>query len=419
MKFVHSADVHLDSPLRGLDEYPGAPTRELRGATRQACENLIDLCLEEEARLLIVAGDLYDGDWPDFNTGLYFAQQMARLDAAGIRVVLVRGNHDAASRITKRLVYPKNVHSFSERKPETLLLDELQMAIHGQSFARHDITANLAVGYPEPIAGRFNIGVLHTALEGREGHNPYAPCRVDELRARGYDYWALGHVHQREIVAEEPWIVFPGCLQGRNVRETGAKGCSVVSVQDGRVEAVEFRAMDVLRWVSLNVDAEGMDREDALLSRIADELQSAKRGAEGRFVAVRLQVVGTTALHEKLASEPEHYRQQIRAIGIEAGAGELWVEKVRFLTHPLLSAASQRKREDGIGELLRTVDEVLDDDAVLAELSAVLAPVMDKLPPEFRAGGELTNLRDRETMKELVARAQSLLLARLTTEESR
>jgi len=419
MKFVHCADVHLDSPLRGLDSYDGAPVEQLRGATRRAFENLIDLCIEEKVSFLLLAGDLYDGDWPDFNTGLYFAKQMARLDAAAIRVALIRGNHDATSRITKRLQHPGNVHCFGDRKPETHLWEDLQVAVHGQSFGSSDMTDNLAVNFPNPVKGWLNLGLLHTALDGREGHDPYAPCSIAQLMARGYDYWALGHVHKCEILAEDPWIVFSGCLQGRHIRELGPKGCYLVSVEDHKVQTVEFRELDVLRWARVNVDVSGVERPEQILAIVSAEFERAKRVATGRLLAIRVGISGQTSLHEALTREPEAYTQQIRAVGIEAGRGDIWIERVVLGTSPQVSEENQRARDDGIGELLRAIEDVLGDELVLADIQSHMAHLIDKLPAEVRSAGELADSGDNHHVRALVARAQSLLLARLANEEER
>lgn len=213
-KFIHSADIHLDSPLRGLERYEGAPIEYARKASRAAFVNLVNLCLQEEVDFVLIVGDLYDGDWRDYNTGLFFTWQVSRLNDAGIKVVFVRGNHDAASQITKSLRMPENVIELSTERPETIIFDELGVAIHGQGFATRNVTEDLTLKYPQPIREFFNIGLLHTSVDGRQGHDPYAPCNLKDLIAKGYDYWALGHVHTREILHDKgPWVVFPGNVQ--------------------------------------------------------------------------------------------------------------------------------------------------------------------------------------------------------------
>jgi len=209
MLFLHAADIHLDSPLRGLPDYDGAPIERVRNATRDAFTNMVDLAIDRAVDFVVIAGDLYDGDWRDYSMGLYFVREMARLGKAEIPVFVLHGNHDAESRITKQLTLPETVKVFSAKKPETFKLENLGAALHGRSFQTQHVHDNLAAEYPEPIAGLFNIGVLHTALTGRVGHEPYAPCSLDDLTSRGYDYWALGHVQNRELLCEIRRSCFP------------------------------------------------------------------------------------------------------------------------------------------------------------------------------------------------------------------
>lgn len=267
-KFIHAADIHLDSSPRGLARYEGAPVEQLRGATRRALENLIELAIAEKAAFVLLVGDLYDGDWKDYNTGLFFAAQMAKLREANIHVFLVAGNHDADSQITRHLRLPDNVTMFPTQAPERKVLADFDVALYGQGFHTRAVTKDLSVAYPEPDPTLFNIGLLHTSVDGREGHEPYAPCTVEGLRSKGYDYWALGHVHKREILHEDPWIVFPGNTQGRHVRETGPKGCLLVTVQDGRV-LPEFRGLDMLRWSVCEVDVSGTATAEEALDRVS------------------------------------------------------------------------------------------------------------------------------------------------------
>ena len=246
MRFLHASDLHIDSPLRGLDRYEGAPVERLRTATRGALERLVDTALNERVDFVLLAGDIYDSDWQDFHTGLFFREQMVRLDRAGIRVFIVQGNHDAQGVITRQLTLPQNVTTFSSRTAETHRIEEIAVAVHGRSFPNRAVDEDLVPSYPAPVPGLLNIGMLHTSLTGRVGHDTYAPTDVATLSSKGYDYWALGHVHAREVVSEQPRIVFPGNLQGRKASETGPKGCELVTVEAGQVGS-EFVPLDVVR----------------------------------------------------------------------------------------------------------------------------------------------------------------------------
>ena len=230
MRFIHAADIHLDSPLSGLAAYPDAPAAQLRNATRDAFCELINRAIEEQVDFMVIAGDLYDGSWRDHNTGIFFCREMGRLRRAGIAVFVLFGNHDAESEMTRKLELPDNVRCFATQKPQTFTLDTLGVVLHGQSFRHKETTDNLAAAYPPPVAGYYNIGVLHTALEGHTAHANYAPCSRAELHARGYQYWALGHVHEFAQWDGPSIIVFPGNLQGRHIRETGRRGAVLVEV---------------------------------------------------------------------------------------------------------------------------------------------------------------------------------------------
>ncbi|MBK8907663.1 MAG: DNA repair exonuclease [Rhodospirillales bacterium] len=414
MRFVHCADVHLDSPMRGLEAYEAAPVGELKGATRRAFENTVNLCCSEGAAFLVIAGDLFDGNWRDFNTGLFFVKQMARLRDAGVKVFLVRGNHDAQSRITKRLPLPDNVVEFPAAAPATKRLDDLGVAVHGCSFARPDTSDNLAARYPPPVPGYLNIGVLHTALNGREGHEPYAPCTRDELIARGYDYWALGHVHQREVVCEQPPIVFPGNLQARHIREAGAKGCTLVTVEDGRVTALEHRVVDVARWVLISVDAGTADTPDEVLTLVRDALRAEAVAAEGRLVAVRVRVQGRSPAHDALMRQEGQWVQDVRATAADVGFETIWVEKVELATRSPRLDDARRRPDDALAQLLQVADALrADPEAAAALLQPQWKDLVSRLPPEAQHGDAAIKPEEPQHLDRLIERAVDVIAGRL------
>jgi exonuclease SbcD len=411
-KFLHAADIHLDSPLRGLERYEGAPAAEIRGATRRAFERLVELAIEEEVAFVLLAGDLYDGDWKDYNTGLFFTTQMNRLRDAGIRAFVIAGNHDAASQITKVLRPPENVKVFSTKRPETVVLEEAGVALHGQGFASAAVTEDLSAGYPAPVPHLFNIGLLHTSLDGREGHASYAPCTVDGLRARGYQYWALGHVHVREEVSRDPWIVFPGNLQGRHARETGAKGATLVTIEGRDVVRAEHRDLDVFRWTVCAVSLAGVSGSGEALDRIQQSLEAELDVAAGRPVAARIRLEGACPLHDDLAADPERWIAEIRALASGFGDGALWIEKIQVRTRRAGDFGAL-ERDDALSGLLRTVREMETDEAELAGLAESFADLERKLPAELFEETETARPTDPERLRVLLDEARDLLLARL------
>ena len=413
MRFIHASDLHIDSPLRGLDRYDGAPVERLRSATRSALERLVDKALSERVDFLLLAGDIYDRDWQDFHTGLFFRGQMVRLERAGIRCFIVQGNHDAQGVISRQLTLPSNVTVFSSRAAQTVKLDELSVAIHGRSFPEREVNEDLVPSYPPPVSGYFNIGLLHTSLTGRAGHDTYAPTDLPTLVAKGYDYWALGHVHAREVLNERPRIVFCGNLQGRHAKETGAKGCELVTVEAGRVEA-EFIALDVVRWSQLSVPLDGVDRLESLNEAFARALEPVLDGTTDRLHAVRVTLTGSTELHRLEAAQPGTLAAAMHAAAQDIGTAEIWIEQVRLDLSTPLDRARAAQRQDAVGELVRLVDTIAGDDQELMRRAQVeLGDLIGAMPAEVTAG-DVPRLDDPAELRSLLMDAEATVLARLS-----
>lgn len=419
-RFVHAADIHLDSPLRGLSAQEDAGIERIRKAPREAFDNLIGQVIDEEADFLVIAGDLYDGDWRDYQTGLFFVSQMGRLAQAGIPVFLLYGNHDAESTITRRLTLPDNVTVFPSRKAQSYQLNELGVVLHGHSYHQRDITENLVPAYPEPVPGMFNIGVLHTGLGGLGGHQDYAPCALSDLVNKGYDYWALGHVHQHQIMSTRPHVVFPGNLQGRHIRETGPKGACLVTVEDGTVSDVATLAADVVRWAQVQVEVEGCDRQLDVVDRMRQAIEcSVSEEAQGRLLVCRLILTGRTPLHGQILGSAESLLAEARATALGMGHEVAWIERVVVSTEPVLDAATLRQREDALGEIRRQLDQAAEDPALVEQLKADIGDFLNKLPHEIRTelDSPLAQAVLDEDYPRMVQDASDYLLARLIEEE--
>jgi exonuclease SbcD len=327
-KFLHAADIHLDSPLKGLTNYEGLPAEEIRLATRHALDRLVALAIEQKVQFVLIAGDIYDGDWKDNRTGLFFHSRLSRLRERGIHVYLIKGNHDAASVMTKSLPVPENTHIFDIRKASSMKVPDVSAVIHGQSFPNRKVDENLAVDYPARDPHHFNIGMLHTSLEGNPEHTTYAPCSANDLRLKGYEYWALGHIHNASVVlGGDPWIVYPGNIQGRSIRETGAKGCRIVTVDDmHRVTSCEFFPLDLFRWMELQVDISGLHEMNELEPAVDKALRTIQL-PDGVQLIVRLTLNGTTALTGQLIAKAD-WKDGLRALATDIGAERIWLEKI-------------------------------------------------------------------------------------------
>jgi len=412
--FLHAADIHLDSPLRGLEGYADAPVEQIRQATRRAFDNLIELAIEEQVAFVLLAGDLYDGEWKDYHTGLFFIDRLSRLRKEKIRVFLISGNHDAASQITKALRLPDNVHLFSTRHPETIVLEELGVAVHGQGYHTRALAENIARNYPQALPHYLNIGLLHTSLTGRQGHEPYAPCALDDLKARGYDYWALGHIHQREEVSRDPWIVFSGNLQGRHIQESGGKGATLVRVEEGRISEVEHRDLDVLRWSLCRVDLTGCATVDLAIDAVRQAMEGEQAGNGGRPLALRLQLVGKCPVHAMLHREAAALTEEFRALAV--GLGEMWLEKVIFATQRPVELSETLGAETPMADLLQAIERLDFHPATLLEMVPEIGVLQSKLPPELLQQGELVTASP-EWADLLAEEVKEMLIARLLGQE--
>lgn len=413
MKFIHAADIHLDSPLRGLAKYDGAPVDEIRRATRDALENLVSLATEEGVDFVIIAGDVYDGDWKDHNTGLFFSEKMSELRRANIRVFLIAGNHDAQNVMTKRLRLPKNVTRFPTKKPETQVLEDIRVAIHGQGFYTRSVTENLVAEYPAAVPNYFNIGILHTSLTGREGHDDYAPCTVEDLERLGYDFWALGHVHKREKVNEDPPIWFPGNIQGRHIKETGAKGCSLVTVTESGDVAIEFAPLDVLRWELFTVDCTEFEGLNDCLDAFRVDLNELIDASDDRLLAIRVILTGESHAHQEISSRSLGFMNELRAIATDHGGGNVWIEEVKIQTSPPKASEGNYDPDGPVAELLKVVESVSSDDEAQLALIQALEPIIKKLPPELIEGDDTVGLSSPEGLSSILSQVSPLLLSRI------
>jgi DNA repair protein SbcD/Mre11 len=412
-RFIHTADIHLDSPLRGLSSYEGAPVELLREAPRTAFRNLVDTAIEEKVDFMVIAGDLYDGNWRDYNTGLFFVSEMGRLNRASIPVYLLYGNHDAESEITRSLTLPANVHRFSAKAPQTFKLESLQVALHGQSFLHSATVENLAKDYPQAESGYFNIGVLHTALQGHEPHANYAPCSIAELKAKQYDYWALGHVHEAAVLSEKPHIVFPGNLQGRHIRELGPRGALLVTENAG-VIGLNRLDVDVVRWHHLQIDAAEIgSMQDAIRQTGIAMTEAYERHAEGRPMAIRVSFVGRSKVHGQLFGMEPQLRAEILGLAASLVADRIWIEKVMVGTQPELDPKVLAARSDALAELQQILAQAGEDAEFLDSLATELQDLSAKLPRDVQDQLSQLDAIRKDGVAPLVSELAPTLLARL------
>ncbi|NEH97004.1 metallophosphoesterase family protein [Rhizobium leguminosarum] len=383
-RFLHTADIHLDSPLRTL-ALRNLELSELIGlATRRLFVRIIDLCLEEQVNALVVAGDLYDGEQTSMKTARFLAEQLGRLHQAGIRTFIIRGNHDALSKITAELVMPETVKVFGA-VAEAVAVDRdpghFPVAIHGMSFAKPHAPESLLRHYALPVPDAVNIGIMHTSLGGSTGHDLYAPCSVPDLRQTGFRYWALGHIHKRSAIEDtSSAIVMPGIPQGRDINEDGSKSVSLVTIRDDRSIVIEERHTAIAQFERLVVDvSEAVDWRDLVLkaNRKLKDLSSTK---SAEHVVARVELKGSSEFAWLIRRDADLLRTELETHASDIG--NVWIEKL--VTSPV-APRREEARSGALEELQSIVDtEIRGSISYLEEVRSIADEMRSQLPPELR-----------------------------------
>ena len=421
-RVLHAADVHLDSPLRKLTHYEHAPVQRIRGASRRAFAEMVTLAIREEVDLVVIAGDLYDGDWDDHNTGLYFVGEAAKLTTAGIPLVVIRGNHDAANVMTSSLPLPQNPDGtdilLDAHRVETRTFEKIGISVHGQSFATEAVTDNLSLAYPPPRSGTANLGLLHTSLTGAENHDRYCPTTPNILTDKGYDYWALGHIHTRADHGLDggPPLVFPGNLQGRSVRECGPRGCVIVHIDDANRCRHRFEPLGDIEWHRLELDASDWSHPEDLFDAYRAEIRGRESELRGKLWITRVEVTGQTELHSTLHRRFRELEAGLQAIAVTSGGGDVWMEDLRLKTSLPRSSARDAAidvAEGPLAVLHEVVQQVRADEHLDPRLKEEMKPLQKKLPPELIAQDGPLPSDDDPQWREVIEAASASLLHRI------
>lgn len=395
-RFLHTGDLHLDSPVTGLR---GEATPQvlglLRDATTSAWRNVVRLAIAERVDFVVVAGDVFERSSPTLLGQTRFRDGLAELAAAGIGSYVVHGNHDPLDGASwaPSLRFPETTHRFGTAPGETAIVarNGVEIArIHGRSYAAPAVSENLAIGMrrgDEPFA----IGLLHANVGDRPGHGNYAPCSLDDLRASGIDYWALGHIHQPGVLTTHgTTAVYCGNPQGRDAGEIGPRGAWLVSVDAAGRATPEFRACDVVRWSSAELGIEALEDDESLVAAVRAALADAADAAAGRSLLLRLRLTGRGPLHAVLRRPG--YLDDLRRLANEELSGAppfTWLESLTDATRPAIDLVARRAVPDFAGDFLRTVESARRaergtdpeaHDAWRERLAAAIRPLYDEWP---------------------------------------
>ncbi len=383
-RFLHTADLHLDSPLRSLALKDSELAGLIGNASRSVFESIVGICLEERLDALLIAGDLFDGTLRSVKTAAYLSRQFRRLDEAGISVYMIRGNHDAeASAVTKQLDLPPSVHVFSG-KGGMVRLDDKGVAIHGISFAKKTMPETSLPKFKSPADGLINIGLMHTSIGGSEGHDVYAPVSLAALAAHGFDYWALGHIHKRKVHHENPFIVMPGIPQGRDTGEAGPKSVTLVTADENGIR-IEERLTALAEFSAVTIDVRGLKDIEAVRTAIRDAIRTQSEATQSEHAVLRMTLTGQTPLAWRIRRDAELLAEEARQDARETG--NVWIEKLYAAPSvpAHLSAKSDTAGPSPVAELEALMrDSIITDEGFCAEADKILSARLGKLPPSLR-----------------------------------
>jgi DNA repair exonuclease SbcCD nuclease subunit len=411
--FIHTADLHLDSPFTGLRQVDGTVASLIKDATFRAFDKVVDLALRHKVDFLLVAGDVYDGSDRSLRAQLKFADGLKRLAQAGIRSFVCHGNHDPLDGWSATLRWPEGVHIFGpELESIPLSLGgEDTVVVHGISYPTLKIEENFGKGFQRQGPHPFQIGLFHCSLGSDPAHETYAPRTIDELVSAGFDYWALGHVHTYRVLKDgHPFIAYPGNTQGLHIREVGPRGCLLVQVDGQGTVNARFEPTDAVRWFAKNIQINDLETEGDLIEALERTCDEIHHDTEGRPAIARITMVGRGVLHPVLRKPQvlEDMTERLREVGLES-APPLWIERIQVeTTHPI-DLDSRRKSADFLGEVLRLIENSRQNPTGLQEMISEL--YYDRRARRF------LKIPAEEELREMLGEVESMCLDELVAEE--
>ena len=401
-RFIHTADLHLDSPFKGLSEIAPALQSALRDATFQAFENIITLCLKRKVTFLVISGDIHDAANRSLRSLVRLRSAFERLAEHDISVFMCHGNHDPLSGWVTKFTWPSNVTVFGPHEVEDrpVLQDGREIArVFGISYPTERVMDNLVKAFRKPADAPWSMGVLHTNVGQDPNHLNYAPCQLEDLIRTGMNYWALGHVHTHRVLHErDPLAVYPGNPQGRHAREQGARGCYFVEVDNVGHERYEFIPVDMVRWYERPLSIEGLRDFDELLSRFEHHVQDIRRVSVGRGAIVRWRLEGRGPLHREFAKSGR-MEDLLATVREKWGDGSafVWSETLVDRTSREIDLDVLRQEENLLGDFLRLAET--NDERMLQEIRQTLDPLFDD-PRSHRYLNTPSDGQLREWLKE-------------------
>ena len=412
--FIHTADLHLDSPFKGLRQVDGEIADLLKDATFRAFDNVVELALKNKVDFLLVAGDVYDAADRSLRAQLKFADGLKKLAVAGIRSFVCHGNHDPLDGWSASLHWPDGVHIFGPQLESVSMSigEEEVVLIHGISYPHNQIDDSFGRGFKRQGSQPFQVGLFHCSVGSDPAHEIYAPRTQEELLAANLDYWALGHVHRHRVLKDgHPFIAYPGTTQGRHIRETGPRGCLLVQVSGSGEVSARFEPVDAARWFSHELHIDDLETEGDLVEALEGVCEETRNEAQERPAIIRISLCGRGPLHSVLrrGQVVEDLTERLREIGMESKP-QVWIEQILVNTSTAIDLDSRRQSADFLGEVLRVIEGSRLEPEQLHELVSELY--------QDRRGRRFLETPAESDLLEVLDEVESLCLDELVEEES-
>lgn len=410
IKILHTADIHLDSPLKSLGLRNSDLSDAVAAATRSAFSRLVDFSISEGVAAVLISGDLFDGKERSASTGAFLMKELDRLGEAQVRVFYTKGNHDAENPITGALDLPSNVHVFDARGGKEQLAEDIW--VHGVSFGDRHAPESLLSRFKAPVEGAFNIAMLHSSLAGAAGHDTYAPCSVADLIGLGFDYWALGHVHKRQVHSQTPWIVMPGIPQGRDIGEAGPKSATLLTIDQGQI-AVSEVSSSVVEFVQGHLDVTDVESDEAMRALLRDYLSDIRRGLSSQVGIVRLSLTGRPERYWQILRDRDVWLEQVTELA--HAVDDILIDKLLYdLSPPNANATASGATE----ELAATMAVIRKEQGFVANAREEVEAIMQDLPVALRDKLMPDEAEQSELVDRLTKLGADILLARMKGAEN-
>lgn len=364
-KFIHAADLHIESPYKGVSQMNDSLGKSLVEHGVKAYDQLIQTALDEQIDFLLIAGDSFDSESGSLSAQYRFVRGLERLNKAGIPVFIITGNHDPLSSWSTHFKLPNNVVLFEadEVQQHSVVENGEKLAeIYGVSYGKKEEFNPLAKQFLRNDSAPFSIGLLHGTIAGNEAHTPYCPFDLDTLRASNMDYWALGHIHKREVISEHnPMVVYPGNIQGRHFNETGEKGCSLVTVEHGKVTQHDFISLSDIVYEYINLEVNEMESLSDFF-KVIHEVKTEKT-LQNKSYLLRIRLKGKSELHPVFSnhSEMESLTKELNDENVYQDRF-VFIDKFINESYPEIDLEARKQSSDFIADLLVRFEELESDE---------------------------------------------------------